>query len=184
MRGRTILIAALALACASVPTRPRLDASATLAAALPAETRLAFEEYQVTEVGRMLSIALRVAHSASRSMDGIKLVSCAGQVMVGEGAVRRTFPIAPRPSLRLPAVLSLAWIGQQHDGSDKQPAYYEYAFEPAPIEGLATGPIDYEFTGVVELQGRPIAVSGRGRALPGGWRGSYPPPERGTAARY
>jgi hypothetical protein len=170
-------------ACASLATRPPVDASGSLAAALPAEARLAFEEELLTDGGRMLSISLRVAHSASRSMEGMKLVSCSGRITLGEGAARGTFAITPRGGkTALPAPLLLVWIGNSPDGSDKQPAYYEYDFSPAPT--AATGPIDYEFTGVIELQGRPIAVSGRGRALPGGWRGSYPPSERGTAARH
>jgi hypothetical protein len=172
-----------ATACASVPARPLLDASGALVAALPAEARLSFEEELLTDGGRMLSISLRLAHSASRSMEGMRLLSCTGRIALGEGAARRSFPITPRGGkTALPAPFQLAWMGSSPDGSDKQPAYYEFEFSPAPT--VADGPIDYEFSAVMELQGRQVTVSGRGRAQPGAWRGSAPPSERGTAARF
>jgi hypothetical protein len=188
VRGGRGVLAAVAIAavaaCATPPARPPLEASGMLVSALPSEVRLAFEDYQEKARGRMLSISIRVAHGASQSLEGMTLVSATGQLAVGEGAARRTFPIVPWGSKRLPGRFQLAWMGKRPDGTDKQPAYYEYGFEPAPLEGLPAGAIDYELTAVIEWQGRQAAVSGRGRALPGPWRGSYPPPEPGTATRY
>jgi len=185
--GRGVLVALATLAACATTTparRPHLDASGTLLSALPSEVRLALEDYQDPTRGRMLAISLRVAHSASQSLDGLILISATGQIAVGDVRARRAFLIVPWASKRLPGRLQLAWVGKRPDGTDKQPAYYEYAFEPAPIEGLPVGVIDYQLSAVIEWQGRHVAVSGRGRALPGPWRGSAPPPEPGTATRF
>jgi hypothetical protein len=179
-----VVIASVAACATTTPARPPLEASGTLDSALPSEVRLTFEDYREKARGRMLSISIRVAHSASQSLEGMTLISATGQLAVGEGAARRTFPIVPWGSKRLPGRFQLTWIGKRPDGTDKQPAYYEYGFEPAPIEGLPAGAIDYELTAVIEWQGRQAAVSGRARALPGPWRGSSPPPEPGTATRF
>jgi len=140
--GRGVLVALATLAACATTTparRPHLDASGTLLSALPSEVRLALEDYQDPTRGRMLAISLRVAHSASQSLDGLILISATGQIAVGDVRARRAFLIVPWASKRLPGRLQLAWVGKRPDGTDKQPAYYEYAFEPAPIEGLPVG---------------------------------------------
>ncbi len=182
--GRAVAVALVtAAACAS--TQPAdLHASGALTSALPIEARLQIDEVREPTGGRTLSLSLRVAHSPSQIMEGMRLVSCSGRVEVIDGVGRRTYPIVPRSSARLPGPFLLAWLGTRHDGADKQPAYYDYVFEPVVIEGVAASAVDYELSGVIELEGKRAPVSGRGRALPGVWLGSYPPSGKGAATRF
>jgi hypothetical protein len=169
-------------ACATRPPT-RLDASGPLTTTLPIQARLALEEYRMPD-GQKLAVSLRVAHNPVLLMDGMRLLSVSGHLEVSGGTGRRRFEIEPLPSAIPPVPFYLAWLGRRPDGADKQPAYYECVFAPVTIEGLAATAFDYDFTAVVELPGRQARVSGRGRALPGQWRGSYPPPEPGTATRF
>jgi len=182
--GRGVVILA-AVACASTQQgRPRLEASGPLTSDLPAEARLHVDESPETAQGRKLSFSLRVAHNAAQPMADLKLLSCTGRLEVSDGTGRRSYAIAPRASSPLPARFQLAWIGSRHDGSDKQPAYFEYLFESVVLEGMAPTAVEYELSAVVEWRGRQVVVSGRGRALRGNWRGSYPPSTDEAATRF